>query len=139
MKDLIVKFKELAIKRSKINEMEKYIHTVFADEILKFFIEKGIEFEELKSGYTENVRRFQPVKKDSEKFGFQGYSHGDPELKTFSKCYFPVYYIKRNTLLVYFNWWKLPNLNMTVVWWNPEKETLEEFYERKLKKVLILL
>jgi hypothetical protein len=143
MKDLVLKFKEIATKRTEIEEMEKYIHTVFADEILKFFTEKGIQFKEVTSGYGEYMRCFTTVKRDSEVFGHKSYqaapANVTPVLKTFTKCNFPTYYVKQNSLIVYFSWQKVKNLKYTELWWNPEKETLEEFYNRKLKKVLILL
>lgn len=143
MKDLIVKFKELAIKRGELIEMEKYIHTVFADEIFKFFVDKGFPFEEYQSFYSPDVRYFRTVKRESELFGHKSYqaapAYVTPVLKTYTKMNFPTFEVKRNTLKVYFHWQKVVNRNYTEVWWNPEKETLEEFYERKLKKVFKLL
>jgi len=139
MKEIVKQFKELAVKKQEVKDIELQIRNTFADEIQKFFADKGYPFEEYQSSYSPMVRYYRPVKRDSDKFGFMGYDHGNPELKTFARCYFPTYTIKHNTLTVVFNWWKLPNVNITDIWWNPEKETLEELYNRTLKKILKLL
>ena len=51
----------------------------------------------------------------------------------------PKYYISgKNHLTIRFEWHLKCNSSVSQVYWYPEKQTLEDFYNRRLKKTLIL-
>jgi hypothetical protein len=125
-------FVEIAKKKVIINQLqnevnisEKEIKTTFYSDVYEFFISKGYEFEEkVKNDYSGFHRFKEPRQKD--------------EKSTFNSSGKPRYKIGKTGLIVRFEWHLEKNSNWTSVYWYPEKQTLEEFYNKRLKKTLVL-
>lgn len=125
------KFVEAEIKKQtikkleeEINEIETKLRKTFADDVLNFFISKG---------YTVNKGRYEPLR-----FHFDNLRQID-EKNTFEQYSTPEYYIAgKNKLVVRFEWHLKKNISLSQIYWYPAKQTLDDFYNRRLKKVLIL-
>ena len=106
--------------QKEVNKIEIEIRETFADDVRKFFLSKGYEIEDSRYGEKKfiNLRYLD-------------------ENSTFDRE--PIYKIAgQNKLIVRFEWRRKKNISMSQIYWYPEKQTLEEFYNRRLKKTLIL-
>jgi hypothetical protein len=107
--------------QSEVDAYEKENKLTFKDDVRKFFLDKGYEFNS-DDRYKNEFINLRQVDDKS----------------TFRRT-LPCYYIAgKNDLIIRFEWWLLKNGNRSTVYWYPEKKTLENFYEKSLKKVLIL-
>jgi len=127
------KFVEIARKKAIIKqlqgenaEQEKEIRKTFNEDVKKFFLSKGYEFEEVSSSYRGEKNKFKDLRQLNENNTFK---------ETFEPCY---YIAGKNKLTIRFEWSLVKNFNRTQTYWYPEKQTLEDFYNRRLKKVLVL-
>lgn len=110
--------------QSEVDAHETEIKKTFADDVKLFFISKGYEFETSKNNHYE--QRFLDLRQINDK-------------NTFRRGREPKYYIAgKNNLIVRFEWSLSKNSGGSQIYWYPEKQTLEDFYNRRLKKTLIL-
>jgi hypothetical protein len=128
------KFIEVAGKKAIIKKLsdevkiiEDKLRLTFGEDVKNFFILKGYEFEDRnKKSYYSNTERFKNLRQVNEK-------------NIFTPGYEPVYTIAgKNRLVIRFEWRLKKNSSYTSIYWYPEKQTLDDFYKRRLKKYLIL-
>lgn len=119
------KKKEIIKKLTKeINDAENMIRPTFMADVIDFFISKGYKLES-KSRYNNNYK-FADVRQIS-------------EATTFDERYTPEFMVSgSNGLVIKFTWKLKKNYNESKVYWYPEKQTLEDFYNRRLKKTILL-
>lgn len=125
------KFIEIAKKKSIITQLQNEIYDVeneliktFAEEVKNFFLSKDYELvSNQKNSYNMIFLNLRQV----------------DEKNTFYNGSEPRYYIAgNNSLIVRFEWHLIKNSGRSQIYWYPEKQTLDDFYNRRLKKVLIL-
>lgn len=114
--------------QNEVDEVEKELRKTFSSDVKSFFLLKGFEFKHAEDKYRnldyENI--FINLRQIDEK-------------STFRKNYEPSYYIAgKNNLIVRFEWYLNKNSSSSQIYWYPEKQSLEDFYNRRLKKTLIL-
>lgn len=108
--------------QSEVNAYEKENLLTFEDDVKNFFLVKGYEFDTA----DRYKNKFINLREVDDKNTFKPYSK-------------PYYYITgKNKLIIRFEWSLKKNSNVSKIYWYPEKRTLEDFYEKRLKKVLIL-
>lgn len=125
------KFIEVAKKKAIIKQLENEVSSIeqelkrtFSSDVMSFFISKGYELEKLAT-YRSDLR-FKNLRQINEK-------------STFTNGYEPTYKIAgKNYLTVKFQWKLSKNSTHSQIYWYPEKQTLEDFYKRRLKKTLVL-
>lgn len=131
-----LKFKELAIKKStikqlqkEINETEEILRKTFLTDVENFFIQKGYDIQDIQKTnfhYLKGTKIFKNLRQIDENNTFK---------QSYEPCYIPA---GKNKLIIKFEWWLQKNNNITSIYWYPEKQTLEDFYQRRLKKYLKL-
>jgi len=114
--------------QAEVDEHENELRKTFASDVKQFFLSKGFEFKQIEDKYRnpdyENI--FINLRQIDDKSTFKSYSE-------------PKYYIAgKNNLIVRFEWSLKKNSGSSQIYWYPEKQTLDDFYERRLKKTLIL-
>ena len=115
--------------QAEVDENENELRKTFASDVKQFFLSKGFEFKHIEDKYRnpdyENV--FINLRQIDDKSTFTSY-RGEPK-----------YYIAgKNNLIVRFEWSLKKNSGNSQIYWYPEKQTLDDFFERRLKKTLIL-
>lgn len=131
-----VEFQELAKKKAtikqlqeEINKTEKILQQTFLPDVEKFFLDKGydiIDRPKTTFHYVKGTKIFNNVRQIDEKSTFKpGYE----------PCYIPA---GKNKLVIKFEWWLQKNYNISSIYWYPEKQTLEDFYKKRLKKYIKL-
>jgi len=125
-------------KKDDIYALERDIRTTFDENIIQFFKEKGFNFEKQKVtnyGFPETTTNYVLENKGQPNFAhlFSGrkndeYSYRAPSFKILSW-----------SMNVKFEWWKSGNQSMTSAYWHPDEMSLEEFYEKKLKRTFKLI
>lgn len=111
--------------QSEVDNNEDEIRKTFSDDVKNFFISMGYEIE---SGdrYHRDKQKFLNLRQIDDN-------------SIFNPGREPVYYIAgKNSLIVRFEWKLMKNGGSSQVYWYPEKQTLENFYKRRLKKVIVL-
>jgi hypothetical protein len=103
---------------------------------VKFFKDKGFEFEKIDNKYDPISRYRLPEDKESSP---NFYKMGTHVMSGKDYTFVPQFDIVPWEFNIRFEWWKANNQNRTRVYWRPEEMSLEEFYNRKLKKVFVLL
>lgn len=123
-------FVELANKKAiikqlskEVDALESMIKPTFMADVIEFFVSKGYKLER-KSRYGETYQ-FVDIRQINEN-------------NTFDRTTPQLMLSGRNCLTIKFQWKLKKNHNMTQLYWYPEKQTLADFYNRRLKKVLIL-
>jgi hypothetical protein len=129
------KFVELVEKKKVINKLQSEVDAIetemrktFSEDVFQFFLDKGYEFEEVKSHYSSTRLKFKILRQVDKK-------------STFKQGYEPSYVIDgKNKLIVRFEWWLQKNgtSEYTSMYWYPEKQTLDTFYNKRLKKYVKL-
>lgn len=119
------KKKEIIRQLTKeINDIENKIRPTFMSDVVDFFVNKGYKVE-LKGRYG-SVYRFTDVRQVNDN-------------NTFDDRYSPEFMLSgRNNLVIKFTWKLKKNWNSSKVYWYPEKQTLDDFYNRRLKKTILL-
>ena len=107
----------------------------FEKNVLNFFKNKGFQFEKCEAetyGYPPTFQDYELKNKVRPAFA---HDFGN-NIYTY---YPPTFRINGWNFVVRFDSWKDTNTNWTKVYWHPDEITLEEFYEKKLKKTFKLL
>lgn len=121
----IGKKKEIIRQLTKeVNDAENMIRPTFMADVVDFFISKGYKLE-ARNKYN-NSYKFADVRQVNES-------------NIFDDRYSPEFMLSgRNNLVIKFTWKLKKNWNESKVYWYPEKQTLEDFYNRRLKKTILL-
>lgn len=137
LEQMTEQFAYIKSMKDEISVIEKDIRINFEKNILNFFKDKGYLFERI-SDKTSPVHYYTTTKKESEHFCQINDRAGDNS--TYEKEYFlPFFRVLSWDFNVRFSWWKSTNQHETQVYWHPDEMSLEEFYEKKLKKVFKLI
>lgn len=111
--------------QSEVDKNEEENRKTFSDDVKNFFISMGYEIEP-GDKYHSNKYKFLNLRQIDEN-------------STFNPGREPIYYIAgKNGLIVRFEWKLIKNGGSSQIYWYPEKQTLEDFYKRRLKKVIVL-
>lgn len=124
-------FSCIKAKRDDIKRIEDKIRVDFEKNVVQFFKDKGFEFEKVDNKY-DTISRYRLPKKEYPNFLLNWES-------TPASYFPPQFDIVPWQFTIKFCWAKAKNLNQTEMRWHPEEMSLEEFYNRKLKKVFVLL
>lgn len=131
-------FRVIKEKKEEAEKLEKQIQPVFENLVIEFFKEKGFMFETRDPYYEE----YDPPRKyfylPEKKYpNFVMMPWGGKSTK---KMYLPpVMITDRIRMSVRFEWQKTGNVSQTKVYWHADKESLEDFYKRKLEKTFNLI
>jgi hypothetical protein len=124
--------------QNEIAVIEKDVRINFEENVLNFFKDKGFEFEKVKVntyGFPEPTKDYQ-LKNDIR----PAFAHEFGVNKEGKYSYYPpTFRINAWDFIIRFDWWKSGNRYETKVYWHPDQITLEDFYNKKLKKVFKLL
>ena len=108
--------------QSEVDTYEKENRLTFSNDVKNFFLSKGYEFDDT-DRYKNKFINLRQV----------------DERNTFGPYHTPMYYIAgKNKLIVRFEWHLKKYCNRSSTYWYTEKKTLNDFYEKSLKKVIIV-
>jgi hypothetical protein len=136
MNELFARIKSM---KDEIAVIEKDVRIDFEINVLNFFYDKGFEFEKLKRetyGFPEPFIDYELKNNIQPAFA---HDFGVPFKEKKYTYYPPCFRINAGVFTVKFKWWKETNTNWTDVYWHPDQITLEEFYEKKLKRTFKLI
>ena len=136
LKEMTDFFAVIKSKRNDIEVFEGEIRPHFEKIVINFFKEKGFDFKAFDNKYDPINRYRLPGRESSPNFKKVGYMSN--ELKKVV-TFVPQFNIVPWEFTIKFEWQKATNQNVTKVYWHPEEMSLEEFYNKKLKKVFNLI
>ena len=124
-------------KRNEIEKLEQMIRKDFEKNIIDFFKEKGYVFTAIDNKY-DPINRYLPEGNpyhNNKNFKVMGVVRDTGEEYTSV----PKFDINPWEFIIKFVWWKASNGSPTKVYWHPEVESLEDFYNKRLKKIFKLI
>ena len=130
-------FSVIKSKKDDITELEKIIKVDFNQNVINFFKEKGFEFIAIDNKY-DPINRYRlngTSYHNNKNFRVMGAVKATGEDYTSV----PKFDIVPWEFTIKFVWWKSTNQNPTNLRWHPEEISLEDFYNKKLKKVFNLI
>jgi len=141
-------FAIIVAKKNSITDVEKIIRIDFEKNVVFFLKDKGFDFEFIKNDY-DVIHRYT-ITKQSKNFrqtwfeNKAGHTIPDEQAKweeTVQKESYepPRFKINPWNFEVKFEWWKSDNQNPTAHVWHPEQMTLEQFYNKHLKRTFKLI
>jgi len=135
-------FADIKKKKDDIEEIEQLIRIDFEKNVIKFFKQKGFSFEAVDNKY-DPINRYRLPNSKHENNNFKDISTINyyiiPEIEGNIINFVPQFNIVPWEFTIKFVWWKSNNGSATKVYWHPEEISLEEFYNKKLKKVFNLI
>lgn len=135
LENMTNKFSEIKNKRDKIKAIENLIRPDFEKNVINFFKEKGFDFKAFDNKYDPINRYRLEGRLYSTNFILIGTEVSSGKNVTFV----PQFNIVPWDFTIRFEWHKAKNQSRTQVYWHPEEMSLEDFYNKKLKKVFNLI
>jgi hypothetical protein len=132
--DMTEQFSIIKHKREQIEKIEEEIRGQFEKTVINFFKQEGFNFKVIDNKY-DPINRYRLTKQTSENFRLVGSDVSSGKNVNFV----PQFNIVPWEFIIKFEWWKSKNGAPTKVYWHPEEMSLQEFYNKKLKKVFALI